>query len=150
MVTHAHAHVHTHTHIYFGKLQEHEMELKRLAIDEELEKKSKSPTLKFKESDSGGGMSLIVKNFKRFLRHENKQKEELEKDEEKAIFVATCYTCGKEGNIMPNYPLAKKENQKKSMKLQKKGEKAYVIWEDNDMESSYDEKEANICLMESR
>lgn len=38
------------THTFFGKLHEHEMELKRIAIDEEGEKKSKSLALKVEES----------------------------------------------------------------------------------------------------
>lgn len=96
-------------------------------------------------------MSLIVKNFKRFLRHEKQQKEEQEKYKEKASFTPICDLDGNKGHIKSTCPLVKKtnKNQKKSNKPQKKGKKAYMIWEDNDMESPYDEEEANIYLMEN-
>lgn len=29
------------------------------------------------------------------------------------------------------------------------GKKAYITWEDNNIESSYNKEEANICLMEN-
>lgn len=70
-------------YILFKKLQEHEMELKILAIDEEWENKNRSIELKVEESDSNGDMSLIVKNFERFMRNEKKQNKEEKIDEEK-------------------------------------------------------------------
>lgn len=66
-----------------------------------------------------GDMNLIVKNFKRFLRHAKQQKEEQEKDEEKGSFTPICYLCGKKGHISPNCHIVKKENQKKFKKSQK-------------------------------
>lgn len=53
------------------------------------------------------------------------------------------------GGIRIKCPLAKKANQnlKKSKKPQKKGKKTYIAWEDNDLESLYDDEEANIYLM---
>lgn len=71
---------HTHTHFVklqehnFVKLQEHKMELKRLAIYEEGKQKNKNQTLKVEEFDYDGYMYLIVKNFKRLLKNEKKQK----------------------------------------------------------------------------
>lgn len=50
------------------------MKLKSLFIGEEGETKIKSLRLKFGDSDSNGDMALIVKNFKRFLRHEKQKK----------------------------------------------------------------------------
>lgn len=61
------------THTLFGKLKEHEMKLKRLTIDEERENKNKNISLKAEESDSHGDMTLIVNNFKRFMKNEKKQ-----------------------------------------------------------------------------
>lgn len=104
-------------------------------IDKEGEKKSKIITFKVDESNFGGDMSLIVNNFKIFLRHKKKQKEEQEKDEEKSQLIPTCFLCGKKGHIRPNYPLAKKESHKKSKKPHIKGNRSYISCEDNDMES---------------
>ena len=46
------------TQTLFGKLQEHKMDIKRLAIDEKGEKKNKSLEIKVEEFDSNGDMSL--------------------------------------------------------------------------------------------
>ena len=43
------------------------MKLKRLAIDEEGEKKNKNLALKAGETNSDGDMALIVKNLKRLI-----------------------------------------------------------------------------------
>lgn len=136
------------THTLFEKLQEHEMEIKRVSIDEEEEKKTKSLVINADKSNSSGDIPLIVKNFKIFLRNEKKQKEEQEKDEEKTQFIPKCYNYGSRGHIRPYCPLDKNENQKKPMRPKKK--KAYVALEDNDMESSDDEEEVNISLMENQ
>lgn len=118
------------------------MELKRLTINEEGEKKNKSLTLKVEEPDSNGDMDLMVKNFKRFMKNQKKKIEDKVKDEEKKPSILTCQNCGKKGHIIPYRPLLKKGNKKQ------KNKKAYVPWEDNDMESSDDEEEkSNICLM---
>lgn len=56
----------------FGKLQEHEMELKRLDDDVEEDKKKKILDLQVKKEkvfDFSEEMSLILKNFKRFMKH---------------------------------------------------------------------------------
>lgn len=58
------------THNFFDKLQEHEIEFKRLDVDEEKEKKNKSIALKAEQSNSDDDMALIVKNFKRFMKKE--------------------------------------------------------------------------------
>lgn len=63
------------THAFFDKLQEHEIEFKRLDVDEEEEKKNKSITLKAKQSNSDDDMALIVKSFKRFMKKEKEQAE---------------------------------------------------------------------------
>lgn len=67
----------------FGKLQEHEMELKRLVVDEEGEKKNKCLALKVEESNFDGNVTLIVNKFKRFLRmgrSKNKRKKKMRKN----------------------------------------------------------------------
>lgn len=63
------------------------MKSRRLSIDEEGENKSKSITLKVEDSKSDGDVSLIVNSFKIFLRHVKQQKDEQDKDEEKASFI---------------------------------------------------------------
>lgn len=85
------------SHTLFGKLKENKMELERLVIGEEGEKKRKSLTLKVEDSISGGDMTLIVNKFKRFLSHEKQQKEKQEKYKEKASFTPTRYLCRKKG-----------------------------------------------------
>lgn len=54
------------THTYFGKSQEDEMELKRLAIDDEWGKNRKSLVLKAKDFDFDGDMSLIIKKTSKY------------------------------------------------------------------------------------
>lgn len=71
------------THTLFGKQQEHEIELKRLAIDEEGEKKNKSLALKVEESGSDGDMHVIVKNFKLLLWNDKKKKKSNKKIKKK-------------------------------------------------------------------
>lgn len=70
-------------------------------------------------------ISFIVKNFKRFLRHEKQQKEEQE------------------------WMGRKPHSSQHATYVERKGKKAYVSWEDNDIQSSDDEEEFNICLMEN-
>lgn len=82
-------------------------------------------------------MALIVKNFKRFMKNEKQKAKEQGKDEE-ISFTPTCYNCGKKGHIKPYCPLFKMANKK--LKKNQKKKKAYVAWEDNDMESSDDEE----------
>lgn len=50
------------------------MELKRITIYEEGEKKNKIIMLKAKEYDFYGDMALIIDNFKRFMKNEKKRK----------------------------------------------------------------------------
>lgn len=87
-------------------------------------------------------MSLIVNNLKIFLKHDKKQKEEQEKDEEKIQSIITCYNYGNKVHIMPNCPLVKKANQNKSKKPQ-------CCMGNNYMESPNDEDLANIHLKET-
>lgn len=58
------------TYTPFDKLQEHEIKMKRLAMDEEGERKIKSLALKAEDFDSDRDMPLLVQNFKKFLKHE--------------------------------------------------------------------------------
>lgn len=62
------------TNTFFKKLEEHEMELKILAIDEEGEKKNESLAFKVDESDSDGDMAFIVESFKKFMKNETTEK----------------------------------------------------------------------------
>lgn len=123
------------------------MKLKRLPIDEEVEKKNKSLALKVEESYVDGDMTLIVMNFKRFMNNQKRQKEGHEKDVENIPFVLTCFNCGNKDHVKRYNPLFKKEN-KKFKKPHKK--KDCVAWEDNDMELlDGKEEKVNICLMEN-
>lgn len=92
-----------HTHPLFDKLQEHEIELKRLVIDGEEEKKNKSLVVKAEESDLDSDMALIMMR---------KRKHKIKEKIKKVPFVPTCYNCGKKGHMKAYCPLFKKANKK--------------------------------------
>ncbi|XP_050908386.1 sugar transporter ERD6-like 6 [Lathyrus oleraceus] len=63
----------------------------------------------------------------------------------------TCYKCGKQGHIKPEYPKLSKKGGFKSKK-DFKNKKAYLAWEDNEISSSSgsdSEEFANFALMAS-
>lgn len=78
------------------KLQEHKMELKRLDEDEG-DNKKKSITLKVrrKYSDFDEDLTILVRNFKRFMNHD-KQQNFQHKNKGRSSCVPTCYQCEKE------------------------------------------------------
>ena len=153
----------------FGKLQEHELELSRLEESEEVDKKKRTISLKAKakeeesqqsetsseEDTDEENLNLLVKRFGRFLK-KNKNKRSFQnkftrKNEASTSNpTITCFECGKPGHIKMECPLLKKKVENKNKK-EKKGKRAYIAWEENDMESSSssDEEVANLCLMTS-
>lgn len=73
----------------FGNLQEHEMELKRIADDEEDGKKKKTLALKIEEEKDSHSkneeMSLIIQNFRRFMKWEKQQEEQQQQKRENPL-----------------------------------------------------------------
>jgi hypothetical protein len=149
----------------FGKLQEHELELNRLIESEEGEKKKKGLALAAttKNSDFEGGdssdeddedMALMVRKFKKFMRHKAKPKQfrnSQKKSDEGTSFNPTCYNCGQKGHIKPDCPQYKKRHEKSDKRSQmgSKERRAFIAWDENDMDSSdeSENEEANLCLM---
>ncbi|KAG2399581.1 uncharacterized protein HKW66_Vig0105660 [Vigna angularis] len=114
----------------FGKLKEHELELRRLKEEEEIEEK-KSIALKATSLSRGGKKSSRSN-------------------------VVQCYECGNDGHIKPDCPALKnkqKEFSKYPQDKNRKQRKAYIAWENSDEDSSSDddnsaEEESNLCFME--
>lgn len=155
----------------FGKLQERELELNRLIESEESDKKNKGLALKanmnetikedsdygeFEGLDEGDeNMSLTVRKFKRFLRNKGKARQNftLQKKAkgESTSYVPTCFNCKKKDHIRSKCHQIQKKNDKMEKRPQgdKKARKAYIAWEDNDMDSSDEsnDEEVNLCLM---
>lgn len=122
------------------------MEMKRLAHDKEGDKKKKTLSIKIEEKDydfNDEEISLISQNFISFMKRK-KQQEDQQKNEERPSFNPIYLQCGKKQHIIPNFSHNQKrnQNQKKSKKFQKKDKKAYISWNNNDMDFS-DNEEAN-------
>src|SRR6266487_5366723 len=128
------------------------MQLNRLIESEEGEKKKKGLALAattknsdFEGSDSSDeddeDMALMVRNFKKFMRHQGKPKQfrnSQKKSDEGTSFNPTCYNCGKKGHIKPDCPQYQKKHEKsdKRSQMDSKGRRAFIAWDDNDMDSS--------------
>ena len=156
----------------FGKLQEHELELTRLAEYENTDKKKKSLALKascssqFDDSDNSDdeideseeNMALMVRKFKRFMKGNNYPKKNFKSkrfsSKESTSGPPTCYECGKPGHMKMECPNLQKKDSKSEKKAFKnnKGRKAYIAWEDNCMDSSdeSEDEEAQVALMADR
>ena len=155
----------------FGKLQEHELELSRLQQHEENDKKKKSIALKatstpIQDEDDDNfdsielneeNLTLLVKKFGKFLKKKGSQRRpsfNSKKNFNKGETTNTtpiCYECGKSGHIKMDCLIYQKKMEKHEKKpyKEKKGRRAYIAWEDNDMDSSdeSEHEEANLCLM---
>ena len=151
----------------FGKLQEHEMELLILNQHKENDKKKKGISLKASSSiqeesdkedlidlDEDDDLSLFVKRFNKFLRIRGNQRRLNFKPKRKtrdSSSTPKCYECNQPGHLRVNCPIFMKRMEKFEKKnfSEKKVKKAYITWDDNDMESYEDSKneEIKLCLM---
>ena len=149
----------------FGKLQEHEMELLRLHQHEENDKKKKGIALKASSSiqeesdqdndaDDDDDLSLFVKRFNKFLKVRGNQRRPNFKPKRRTKTSSStlkCFECNQPGHLRVDCPIFKKKIQKSEKKnhSEKKPKKAYITWDENDMESSEDSEneEINLCLM---
>ena len=137
----------------FGKLQEHEMELQRLNQHEENDKKKKGIALKASFSiqeesdmedsidlDNDEELSLFVKRFNKFLRMRETQRRQNFKPKrriEESSQTPRCYECNQLRHLRVDCPIFKKRMEK--FKNKNIGEKkAYITWDDSDLESSND------------
>jgi len=150
----------------FGKLQEHKMELMRLNQHEENDKKKKGITLKtlssiqeesdkedLNEIEEDDDFSFFVKRFNKFLRNKgNKRISNFKpkKRGEDSSFVPKCYECNQPEHLRVDCPSFKKRMEKSDRKTfnDKKAKKAYITWENNNMDSSgdSDNKVVNLSL----
>ena len=149
----------------FGKLQEHEMELLRLHQNEENDKKKKGIALKASSSiqeesdqdndpDDDDDLSLFVKRFNKFLKVRGNQRRPNFKSKrrtENSSSTLKCFECNQPGHLRVDCPIFKKKMEKSEKKnhSEKKLKKAYITWDENDLESSDDSEneEINLCLM---
>nr|XP_012567732.1 uncharacterized protein LOC105851424 [Cicer arietinum] len=159
----------------FGKLREHEMELHRLDVSEQSNRKRKGLSLKAQthkeksepdtddsesESEEEPEIGMLVRKFKKFLKKKGSQSRKPPNSKTKGFSksdtndskVITCYECGKTGHIRSE--CFKLQNRNKLVKAKGKDQqpstkRAYIAWNDNDEESSKDleDEEANLCLM---
>jgi len=137
----------------FGKLQEHEMELMRLNQHEKNDKKKKGIALKASSSTQEGSdkedsieidvdddLSLFIKRFNKFLRVRGNQRRSNFKSKKMAkdsSFTPRCYECNQLGHLRVDCPMFKKRIEKSEKKVfsEKKAKKAYITWDDNDIDS---------------
>ncbi|KAF1878141.1 hypothetical protein Lal_00049309 [Lupinus albus] len=157
----------------FGKLQEHEMELGRLTMHEDSDRKKKNITLKATtskskeekdddESDSDlddETMNLLVRKFSKFIKRKGGFKKFQKKEAKESINKGknnkdrfTCHECGKAGHMRFQCPTyLKKVDSEKSTPREFKSKKAYIIWdvpeEKTTSSTSSEEESAKLCLM---
>ena len=152
----------------FGKLQEHEMELMRLHQHEENDKKRKGIALKassssiheesdkedLNEIEEDDDFKFFVKRFNKFLRNKGNQRRSNINPKEKgenSSLAPKCYECDQPGHLRFDCPIFKRRMKKFDKKTfkDKKGKKAYITREDDDMDSSNDSenKIINLSLM---
>jgi len=151
----------------FGKLQEHEMKLMRLNQHEENDKKKKRIALKVsssiqEESDKEDSieivedddLSLFLKRFNKFLRVRGNQRRSNFKPKKRAKDSSStlrCYECNQPGHLRVDFPMFKKRINKSEKKVfnEKKAKKAYITWDNNDMDSSeeLENEVVNLSLM---
>ncbi|KAF1860319.1 hypothetical protein Lal_00037657 [Lupinus albus] len=132
----------------FGKLQEHEMELGRLTMHEDSDRKKKNITLKATtskskedkdddESDSDlddETMNLLVRKFSKFIKRKGGFKKFQKKEAKESTNKGknnkdrfTCHECGKAGHMRFQCPTyLKKVDSEKSTPREFKSKKAYI------------------------
>jgi len=134
---------------------------------EENEKKKKGIALKASSSiqdesdkedsieiDEDDDLSLFIKRFNKFLRVKGNQRRSNFKSKRRAEDSSStpkCYECNQPRHLRVDYPIFKKRIVKSEKKVfnEKKAKKAYITWDDNDMDSSKDSenKVINLSLM---
>ncbi|KAL5161671.1 hypothetical protein HKD37_07G018920 [Glycine soja] len=146
----------------FGKIQEHEIELMRLHQHEENDKKNKGITLRassssiqeesdkeyLNEIEEDHDFIFFVKRFNKFLRNKGNQRISNinpKKKGENSSLAPKCYECDQPENLRFDCPVFKRRMEKFD-KRNFKEKKAYIIWEDNDMNSSSDSENEVINL----
>ena len=158
----------------FGKLQEHEMELTRLGMHEESDKKKKSIALKAStkatkeveecstSGDSDGEpnqeeFGMFVKRFNKFFKGKKggsssnfKRTKDSKQREKSTNDGVKCHECGGVGHIRMECATFLKKNDKKTQET--KGKRAYIVWDapeksNESSSSSSGDENANLCLM---
>jgi len=106
------------------------------------------------EIEEDDDFSLFVKRFNKFLRNKGNQRRtnfNSKKKGEYSSYVAKCYECNQPGHQRFDCPIFKRRMEKSNKKTfkDKNEKKAYITWEDNDMDSSSDSKNeiVNLSLM---
>ncbi|KAL5141340.1 hypothetical protein HKD37_09G024709 [Glycine soja] len=145
----------------FGKLHEHEMELMRLYQHEENDKKKKGIALKassssiqeesdeedLNEIEEDDDFKFFVKRFNKFMRNKRNQRKSNinpKKKGEDSSLAPKCYECDQPGHLRFNCPNGKIQQEK--FKKRKKENKAYITWENNDIDSLSDSENEIINL----
>ena len=141
------------------------MELLRLRQHKKNDKKKKGIALKASSSiqeesdkendlDEDDDLSLFVKRFNKFLKVRGNQRRPNFKSKrrtETSSSTPKCFECNQPGHLRVDCPIFKKKMEKSEKKnfSEKKLKKAYITWDENDMESSEDSEneEINLCLM---
>ncbi|XP_068477248.1 uncharacterized protein [Phaseolus vulgaris] len=142
----------------FGKLREHELEMDKLNLQENEDKRVKTIALKAvgnkscqdssDESDEET-FSLLPKKFSKFLKKINNKnhlsnKYDIKKPINFNFNKYTCFGCGEHGHIKTECP----NKERKDFKKHEKKEKSIRVYNDNSSSSSSsEEEEANLCLM---
>ena len=107
------------------------------------------------EIDEDDDFSLFVKRFNKFLRNKGNKRRSNFKSKKKAedsSSLPKCYECNQPWHLRVDCPSFKKRIERSEKKTfnDKKAKKAYITWEDNDMDSSEDSENevgtARLCL----
>jgi len=121
------------------------------ALSSILEESDKEDLNEIEEDDD---FSFFVKRFNKFLRNKGNQRRsnfKPKKRGEDSSSIPKCYECNQPGHLRVDYPSFKKRMEKSDTKTfnDKKEMKAYITWEDNDMDSFRDSKNEvmNLSLM---
>ena len=106
------------------------------------------------EIEEDDDFSFFIKRFNKFLRNKGNQRSsnfKPKKRGEDSSFLPKCYECNQPGHLRVDCPSFKKRIEKSEKKTfyDKKAKKAYITWEDNDMDSSEDSENevVNLSLM---
>jgi len=143
------------------------MELMRLNQHEENDKKKKGIALKassfiqeesdkedLNEIEEDDDFSFFIKRFNMFMRNKKNQRRKnfnSKKRGEDSSSIPKCYECNQPSHLRVDCPSFKKRMEKSDRKTfkDKKAKKAYITWEDNNIDSSGDSKNevVNLSLM---
>jgi len=133
----------------FGKLKEHELEMKRLVVQESEDKHNKGIALKAtdqkRQQDSSDSdedtMSLLPRKFSKFLKKNKGQSSKSYSSKKPNYFNLNKYTCygsyGEQGHIKAECP-NNESKEKVDFKSERRGKtkKVYIAWDDNEISSS--------------